>query len=76
MFGPSNSKHAGFVSQTTGSGEGRHVTAVIAVSAAGHKAPPFFIVQGKNVISSWFSHLDNDVYDNLPTSLESLLTHE
>lgn len=41
VFGPSCSHQGGFVSQQTGSGEGRHVSAVVAVSAAGHTTPPF-----------------------------------
>eukprot|EP00171_Calliarthron_tuberculosum_P003025 IDg3025t1 len=43
VFGPSSAHQGGFVTQQVGSGEGRHVTAVIAVSAAGHKAPPFLL---------------------------------
>lgn len=41
------SSHGGFVVQN-GTGQGKHITAVVAVSAGGLIAPPFIIVQGKN----------------------------
>lgn len=76
VYGSFDSKGGGFKSQSIGSGEGRHVTAVVAVSATGHKAPPFFILQGKRVMSNWLSHQDADVYQDLPPSLSSLLKKE
>lgn len=74
VFGASSTDHGGCISQSTGSGEGRHVTAVIAVSASGHKAPPFFIVQGKNVMRNWFLPLNSEVYTSFPLEMSSLLT--
>ena len=39
-------------------GSEKHVTAVIAVSAAGRKAPPFFVVAGKSTLQSWIKPLE------------------
>ena len=41
-------------------GSDKHVTAVIAASAAGRLAPPFFVVAGKNTLSFWTEPLDID----------------
>ncbi len=57
VFGSSQTHHGGFVESSTGSGSGTHGKAVIAVSASGRKTPPFFIVQGKKVITRWFDPL-------------------
>lgn len=46
------------------------MTAVIAVSAAGHKSPPFFIVEGKRVMSNWLLPLDKDSFSSLPIDLQ------
>lgn len=62
VYGDSSSHHGGFRASTTSSGTGRHVTAVIAVSASGKRCPPFFIVQGKQVMSNWLDPLDSDTY--------------
>lgn len=49
---------------------------MIAVSAAGHKIPPVFIIQGKYVMSNWFLPLDSEVYQHLPPPLSSLLRED
>lgn len=40
-------------------GPSKHITAAVAVSASGRKAPPFFIVAGQRVMSNWISPLGN-----------------
>jgi len=42
---------------------GRHVTCVVTTSASGKKIPPFFIIEGCNIMKKFFEHL--------PTPLES-----
>ena len=32
----------------------KHITTLVAVSAGGHKSPPFFIVEGKSINERWF----------------------
>lgn len=39
-----------------------HVSAVMAISAAGHIAPPVFIVQAPNVLQEWFRPLGLETY--------------
>lgn len=45
VFGPSSTCHAGFKA-SEGRGTGKHLTAVIIASAAGHVLPPFFYIRG------------------------------
>ena len=63
VFGPSNTHHGGFVASAKTAGAGKHITCVVAVSASGKKAPPFFIVSGKNVMSNWVEPLPS-IYKN------------
>ena len=46
VFGAADKKHGGFRAAPA-YGSGKHITAVVAVSASGRKPPPFFIVAGK-----------------------------
>eukprot|EP00171_Calliarthron_tuberculosum_P003170 IDg3170t1 len=57
VFGSSGTHHGGSRAQKGGKAN-KHVTAVVAVSASGRKAPPFFIVSGKNVMESWLDPLE------------------
>ena len=41
---------------------GPHVTAILAVSAAGRKAPPFFLVAGKHTRTTWTDPLDQEKF--------------
>ena len=50
-------------------GSEKHATAVIAASAAGRVAPPFFAVAGKNTMNSWAEPLDSRIF-NLQGGLE------
>lgn len=61
-FTTSDSHHGGFKCVSTRKGPGKHITAVIAVSASGRIAPPFLIVAGKNVMARWFIPLDKALY--------------
>ena len=63
-FRSSSIKHGGGVMTTESGGGGKHVTAVIAVSASGRVAPPFFIVAGKHVMSRWTDPLDEMLFRN------------
>jgi len=56
VFGSANTHHGGSIASRVAGG-GKHVTAVIAISAAGAIAPPFLIVAGKNKMSNWFDPL-------------------
>ncbi len=62
VYVSSETHYGGCVTSSIGSGSGTHVTAVIAVSASGRKPPPFFIVQGKKVMSAWFDPLPKESY--------------
>lgn len=53
VFTNSNSSHRGFVAQNC-SGKSKHVTSIVAVSAGGKIAPPFIVIEGRNVMKSWF----------------------
>ena len=63
VFGPSNSHHGGFVASAKTAGAGKHIRCVVAVSASRRKAPPFFIVAGKHVMSNWVDPLPT-IYKN------------
>ena len=65
VFGPSNTHHGGFVASTH-NGAGKHITAVIAVSADGLIAPPFFIIAGKKVVQKWIDPLDPSFREGHP----------
>ena len=56
VYSSTSSDHGGFL-ETNGTGSAKHVTAVVAVSASGKTALPFLIVEGKNVMASWFKPL-------------------
>lgn len=56
VFGSSSTNHRGFKVSATGE-NGKHVTAVVAISAGGKRDPPFFIVEGKNMMPNWFKPL-------------------
>ena len=62
VLGPPNTHQRGLVSSTSAAGSRKHVTYVIAISASGLKAPPFFIVAGKNRMSKWFEPLNSGIY--------------
>lgn len=62
ICGPTDKRGGGSVSNHIGSGKRRHVTTVFAVSAFGLKSPPFIIVEGKNVMSTWLENLDREWY--------------
>lgn len=57
VFSPSGSHHGGSRAQR-GTKSNKHVTALVAVSASGRRAPPLFIVSGKRIMESWFEPLD------------------
>ena len=61
-FGSSSTNHGGSVMTTESGAGGKHVTAVIAVSALGRIAPPFFIVAGKHVMSRWTDPFDEMLF--------------
>ena len=46
------------------------MTLVVAISASGLKVPPFFIVEGKNVMSGWLAPLNRVeiIHDSQETS--------
>ena len=54
--------HGGFAKTTAGTGNGRNVTVVFAVSASGKKCPPFFIIKGKRNMSNWYLQLSEEKY--------------
>ena len=54
--------HGGFAKTTAGTGNGRNVTVVFAVSASGKKCPPFFIIEGKRNMSNWYLQLSEEKY--------------
>lgn len=70
----SSSHHGG--SRPASTGTGRHVTAVVAASASGRVCPPFFLVQGKQVISNWFQPLQAHMYSNANGALIGNLISE
>lgn len=72
VFSDANSHRGG--SRAAAGGSGRHVTAVVAASASGRVCPPFFIVEGKNVMSSWFEPLDATQYKGLPVEVREHTT--
>lgn len=62
VFVASNTHHVGLTAAANTTSR-KHITAFVAVSASTRKAPPFFIVTGKNVMSNWVkpsskNHLD------------------
>lgn len=58
VFGSSDTHHGG--SRANNGGKcGKHITAVLAVSASGRKVPPVFIISGKNVMKNWFHGLSH-----------------
>ena len=59
MFGAADTHHGGYTA-CHASKMSKQITAIIAVSASGLKAPPFFVVAGKNVMSSWLEPLPKD----------------
>lgn len=61
-FGASNSHHGVFTAATNTTA-GKHMTAVVAVSASGRRGPPFFIVAGTHVLSSWLKPLSKNHLD-------------
>ena len=66
----SDSNHGGFRAETASSGKGKHVTALIYATAYGIFLPPFFVVIGKCVMTSWTDAvmrnpllpIDNELY--------------
>ena len=46
VYSNADTNHGRYSTVTAGTGDGRHVTVVIAFSASCKKAPPFFIVRG------------------------------
>ena len=58
-YGNADTYHGGYSIVTTGTGDGRHATVLIACYASRKKAPPFFIVQGKRNMSNWYVGLDH-----------------
>lgn len=54
-FTSSGSNHGGFKKCKTLYSSNKHISALVAVSAAGHKTPPFFIIQGKKINVAWFN---------------------
>lgn len=56
VFGASDTHHGRAVAQVNVRG-GKHVTALVPISASGRRAPPVFIVTGKNIMSNWFHPL-------------------
>lgn len=65
VFGPPNTHHGGFVASMP-DGAGKHITAVIAVSADGLTAPPFLIIAGKKVMQKWIDPLDPSFREEHP----------
>ena len=61
VFGPSKTNHGGFKG-VVGTGTGKHLTAVVATSAAGHVLPPFFIFEGVYQMERWFEPLNDSVF--------------
>lgn len=45
---------------------GRPITAIVAISSSGRKAPPFFILAGKRVMYKWFDPVRGKVRSNHP----------
>lgn len=68
-----NSNNGGSVSQKSSCRELLNITAIIAVSAAGHKVPPFFIVQRKLFMSNLFSSINAEKCKHFSSSLSSLV---
>jgi len=67
VFGAADTHHGGFAA-CHASKMNKHINAIIAVSASGLKAPPFFIVAGKNVMSSWLEPLKkDDIVEEMPS---------
>lgn len=56
--GLSAQHHGGSIVDQIGSVTDRHVTSISDVSPSGLKAPPFFVVEGKRVMSRLFDTLD------------------
>lgn len=50
-----DSHHGGFRGSSTAYGICKHITAVVAVSASGLIAPPFFIIAGKKLSQRWWA---------------------
>ena len=48
--------HVGFIA-CQAKRTNKHMTLVVAISASGRKVPPFFIVEGKDLISEWLAPL-------------------
>lgn len=59
----SSSRHYGGFKAVGKDWNGKHITEVIAASAFGLVAPPFFIVAGKNVMKVWFLPFENSDID-------------
>lgn len=72
-FCDSRSHHGG--SRAAATGSGKHVTAVIPTSASG-KVCPFFIAQGKQVMSNWLQPLEDQSYQQADQETIGSLTNE
>ena len=75
VYSPADSHHRGFVATKKHGGDGRHVTVVLAVSASGKKAPPFFIVESKRNMSNWYYKLEKEEY-KISSGQLSVLTED
>ncbi|CDF32934.1 unnamed protein product [Chondrus crispus] len=62
VFGSSDTSHGGFRSTNAVAGTGKHLTAVVVSSAAGHVVPPFFILAGVNQMQRWFESLHPEIF--------------
>lgn len=66
------SHHGGFLPSSLSPSNGRHITVVLAVSASGLLAPPFFIIAGLRVMPDWFKSLHREKYNFKDPSLQQL----
>ena len=73
VFSSSTSHHGGSVIQNS-TGQSMDVTAVVTISAGGLIAPPVIIVEGKNIMKSWFKLLSVADLNHEPELM--WLTHE
>ena len=75
VFGASDTHHGGFRSISSNRSN-KHITAVVAVFASGRKTPPFFIMTGKNLMSSWFQPLTKDEFPSRESKELQWLTRD